>query len=131
MKYSRQRELIYQTVCKHPIHPSAEEVFQLVKKEMPQIGIATVYRNLSALSQQHILRRYRGEDGIDRFDASTHEHPHFQCTVCQTLYDYPTDDYEAVKKLLLGKSGFKETGIDIVVKGVCNRCLDKGTDIKQ
>ena len=122
MKYSKQRDLIYQTVCNHPIHPTADEVFQLVKQELPQIGIATVYRNLGSLSQQHILRRYRGEDGVDRFDASTHEHPHFHCTICQKLYDYPMENFDQLKSILLGKSKFIETGIDVTVKGVCDRC---------
>lgn len=123
MKYSKQRDLIYQTVCQYPIHPTADDVYQLVKKEMPQIGIATVYRNLGTLSQLHVLRRYRSEDGVDRFDANMHEHPHFHCTECHKMFDYPSDNYEEIKASIMGKSSFHEKSIEITVKGICDRCF--------
>lgn len=125
MKHSKQRDLIYQTVCHHPIHPTADEVFQLVKRAMPQIGIATVYRNLGTLTQQHMLRRFRSEDGVDRYDADMHEHPHFHCILCHKLYDYPVNDFASIKDTIMGKSQFQEIGLDITVKGICDLCQTK------
>ena len=130
LKHSKQRELIYQTICDHPIHPTAEEVFQLVRKEMPNIGIATVYRNLSGLSAKNILKRYPSEDGIDRYDANIHEHPHFRCIECRKLYDYPVENFESIKTLITGNPDFQTIGIDITIKGICNYCKSLNTVVE-
>ncbi len=56
MNYSRQRELILDTLVKNPVHPTAEKLFAIIKKEYPEanIGIATVYRNLSKLAARRL-----------------------------------------------------------------------------
>ena len=57
MKYSRQRELVREAVEKSSIHPTADEVYQEVRKREPTISLATVYRNLNQLSENHLIRR--------------------------------------------------------------------------
>ena len=57
MNYSKQRELILAIVKNTKVHPTAEWVYQEAKKEMPSIGIATVYRNLNALAERGEFKR--------------------------------------------------------------------------
>ena len=57
MRYSKQRELILQTLQKNAIHPSAEQLYELIKREEPAISLATVYRNLNLLAQQKIIKK--------------------------------------------------------------------------
>lgn len=125
MKYSIQRKLIYETICENPVHPTAEEVYQLVKEKMPNIGIATVYRNLSSMAGRHELRKFHSEDGLDRYDADLHEHPHFHCTKCKRVYDYQMDGYPQVKEAIM-KSHTQHgmlSGVDIIIRGVCKHCM--------
>ncbi len=57
MKYSRQRELILETVMENPVHPTADTVYAMVREQEPNISLGTVYRNLNLLAEQGILRR--------------------------------------------------------------------------
>ena len=57
MNYSRQRELILNIVKGTKGHPTAEWVYRQAKKDIPTIGIATVYRNLNAMVEMGTLRR--------------------------------------------------------------------------
>ena len=49
MNYSKQRELVFQTVLQNPIHPTADAVYEQVRRENPKISLGTVYRNLNFL----------------------------------------------------------------------------------
>lgn len=130
MKYSKQRRLILDIVKSNPVHPTAEWIYGQARKEMPSIGIATVYRNLNALTNIGEIERIAGDDGIDRFDGNAAEHYHMQCCKCGRLIDLKPKDavaLEELRKVIL--TTFDVEGIDITVtttllKGVCDQCTD-------
>ena len=76
-RYSRQRELIYQSVCASRAHPTAEMVYAALKPEHPGLSLGTVYRNLHLLSDEGKLVRMPFP--VERFDGDLHEHGHFCC----------------------------------------------------
>ena len=57
MKYSKQRELILKTLQENVIHPTADEIYHLARKEMPSLSLATVYRNLNQLAENNVIRK--------------------------------------------------------------------------
>ncbi len=130
MKYSRQRRLILDIVKSNPVHPTAEWVYQQAREEMPSIGIATVYRNLNALSNIGEIERISGADGIDRFDGNAAEHYHMQCCRCGKLIDLKAKDAEALEELRkVISTTFDVAGEDLTVtttllRGVCDKCAD-------
>jgi len=69
MKYSRQRELIFETVIQNPVHPTADDIYSLVRTKLPNVSLGTVYRNLNLLSEQGDLYRIQLPNVSDRFDA--------------------------------------------------------------
>ncbi len=73
MNYSKQRELILKTVIENPIHPTADTVYEQVRRENPKISLGTVYRNLNFLSEMGILRKISMPVGSDRFDGRLDE----------------------------------------------------------
>ena len=92
MKYSKQRELIYEQLKSNPIHPTAEEVYLQLKPHHPNISLATVYRNLNKLAESSIIKKIQGLDASDRFDHNTHKiMKKFQCDVCMYIYDEATE----------------------------------------
>lgn len=99
MKYSRQRNLIFDIVRNTDVHPTPEWVYEQAKLAMPSIGVATVYRNLNALAQMGQLKRIVSPDGTVRFDAITGEHYHMQCRKCGRLFDLPVADRQAFGEL--------------------------------
>ncbi len=67
-------------------HPSAEKVFQEVRKKLPQISQATVYRILNNLKDKKEVQVIPAK-GISRFDGDTSSHAHFICQKCDKVYD--------------------------------------------
>ncbi len=84
-RYSRQRELIYQSVCASRAHPTAEMVYAALKPENPGLSLGTVYRNLHLLSDEGKLVRMPFP--VERFDGDLHEHGHFCCEKCGIVAD--------------------------------------------
>lgn len=126
MKYSRQRELVREAVEQSSIHPTADEVYQEVRKREPTISLATVYRNLNQLSENHLIRRVVVPGDSDHFDHTLKEHEHMICTQCGCVVDiWPKSS------LLEYFSGMEEaqiTGYDLTLYGVCKDCAQKQSD---
>lgn len=124
-KYSRQRELILKTLDQNRIHPSADTVYEMIKKKIPNISLATVYRNLNLLAEKGIIRRLEGVDGIYRYDAYIDEHHHFVCKQCGNIYDIPGDAIPEIANAVTEKTGLTVESCDITLKGTCNKCITK------
>lgn len=132
MKYSKQRSLILDIVRANPVHPTAEWVYEQARKEMPSIGIATVYRNLNALADMGEIGRIVSADGADRFDSNLEEHYHLQCRACGRLVDLRMKDPQRaseLRKTILDAFGIEDEDVAItttLLKGVCNDCMNAG-----
>ncbi|MBQ9987304.1 MAG: transcriptional repressor, partial [Erysipelotrichales bacterium] len=121
MRYSKQRDTVYEIVQSNPRHLSAEEVWELSKVEIPSIGFATVYRNLNALVQMGLVRRIKSVDGVDHFDACVMPHAHFICTHCAKVYDSVMSYQDVMEKIRM-QSGENVEDVEIFIKGVCKDC---------
>lgn len=99
MRYSRQRNIVLDIVKNNHVHPTAEWVYEKAKEQLPQIGIATVYRNLNALSENGDILRISTVGGPDRFDGNTMAHYHMRCRKCRALTDIPPKDEDAAKRM--------------------------------
>ena len=87
MKYSRQREAIRNFLCSRKDHPTAEVVYENLRKEYPKISLGTVYRNLSLLVELGEAIKFPGLDGQDHFDGNAMPHYHFICNDCHSVID--------------------------------------------
>ena len=133
MNYSRQRSLILDIIKNTTSHPTAEWIYQEAKKELPSIGIATVYRNLNTLVEMGEVMRLATGDGHDRFDGTAEEHFHMKCSCCGSLTDLePADEekLEALKDAI--RSAFPEADCSaqlsaVLLKGICGKCRDNTT----
>jgi Fur family transcriptional regulator, peroxide stress response regulator len=101
-------------------HPTAEEIYQFMKKEFPTLSFTTVYNTLHSLHEMGILREYRfGE--ASRFEMVEHTHHHFLCLSCGKMEDIEESDIEIVPKSPLS-SRFQVKSTEVVLKGVCGSC---------
>ena len=82
MRYSKQRELVMQTVQQLCDHPTAEEIYDKAAQECPNLSLGTVYRNLNSLVEAGRVRRVSIPGKADRFDHTLPWHSHLYCTVC-------------------------------------------------
>ncbi len=115
---SKQKHIVYNAVCNSCDHPSAEMVLMRSKAEMPSINLATVYRNLTALIKENLVKRVVA-DGGDRFDKTLCDHAHFQCRVCGSVFDVVGIDFS---NFALNSGNNRVDSIDVLLKGVCNNC---------
>jgi len=84
---TRQRDAVLSAVEHVHSHPSAEEVYRIVRKTLPKISLATVYRNLHLLAEEGKLREVQFQGDVIRYDGITGPHEHFYCRNCHSVWD--------------------------------------------
>ena len=86
-KHSRQRDSIREFLMTRTDHPTADTIYENLRRIYPNISLGTVYRNLSVLSETGEIRKLSGLDHSDRFDGRTDPHCHFFCGCCGKVMD--------------------------------------------
>lgn len=122
MKYSRQRELIRNYLASTTSHPTADKVYDEIRKEIPNISLGTVYRNLNQLAEAGEILKVSCGDGCDHFDGNPNPHYHFICKSCHCVLDLgmrPTTTLDA-----LANKDFEGTieGSVTYFFGICPSC---------
>ena len=125
LRVTQQRRKIFCTVAQSCEHPSAEKVFQAVRRELPNVSLDTVYRTLASLEEMDLLMRV-GLSSKARFDGDLRPHCHFVCTRCGEVYDiFP----QAGEELLSLPSAAKEMGevkqVHLQLRGICKKCQER------
>ena len=120
MRYSKQRELVLQTVEALCDHPTAEEIYEKTVPECPNISLGTVYRNLNSLVDAGLVRRVSIPGKADRFDHTLPWHSHLYCTVCGSVTDADVDAKQVMKLVKNQKGIVKDCAV--VLLGVCEAC---------
>ena len=122
LKYSRQREAIKSFLMTRKDHPTADVVYENVRREFPNISLGTVYRNLTLLSDMGELLRLRVGDGMDHFDATTTPHYHFICNACGRVIDLNIDSLESINEIAGAGFGGRIKGHVAYFYGSCDEC---------
>lgn len=122
MKYSRQREQILEFVKSVRTHPTAETVYNEVRKKNPKISLGTVYRNLEFLSEQGNINRIKIANGKDRFDFDISHHYHAVCTKCNKVIDVHVDYLKDVDEKVENTMNLTILSHDIIFNTICKDC---------
>ena len=124
MNYSRQREIIFDTLRRHSIHPTAERLYNIIKGEQPDsnIGIATVYRNLRRMANSGSIKKISGLEEAEHFDHNTHTHYHFLCKKCNKVFDIDAKVAPEIIENTQKETGFIIDSYDVVFHGICKDC---------
>ncbi len=122
MNYSRQRDIILQTLKENVVHPTAEYLYGILKEKETGISLATLYRNLNQLADKGIIKKIDGLETSSHFDHNTHEHYHFICDKCKRVFDIPVLVAPDVAAKTEQETGFIVKGYDIAIHGICNEC---------
>lgn len=89
LRLTRPRRIILDVVRSTVVHPSAARVYARVRRRLPRVSLATVYRNLRLLAAQGLLLERADVAGL-RFDGRTDRHDHFTCVSCRRIFDLPS-----------------------------------------
>lgn len=123
MRYSRQRECIYEILKNTKSHPDATYVYEKALEQIPNISLGTVYRNLKALEEMGDITKVPTPFKSERYDADISNHYHYVCLECQKVVDL--DMNINLTGELLKQTGLTAQGHKLVYYGVCNNCKNK------
>jgi len=127
VKYSRQREGILRILQSRRDHPTADMIYESIRKEQPNISLGTVYRNLSMLADSGQISKISTGLGPDHFDGFTNPHSHFICRYCGQVFDMDYASKEDILSDVAGEFNGIVEGYELQFFGKCEKCL---SDVK-
>ena len=122
IRLTTQRQILLEELSKVNNHPTACELYEMVRKRLPRIGLGTVYRNLELMADSGMILKLELGGAQKRFDASTHPHHHVRCTACGKLEDMKIDVQEKITELANENTSYKILGHHIEYTGKCLAC---------
>jgi Fur family peroxide stress response transcriptional regulator len=126
-KKTRQKEAILAVLRSTKSHPTADWVYNEVKKEIPNISLGTVYRNLRQLCERGEIRELKLCDTLSRFDACCDDHYHFRCEKCGNIFDVNMLVNNDLNKEAGRETGFRITHHVLEFHGLCTTCQSDTT----
>ncbi len=129
MRKTKQREVILKVLGEHRDHPSADIIYEEVRKFLPRISLGTVYRNLEIMSEAGTIMKLETGGSIKRFDPFPDPHPHFRCIKCGAIEDLP---FKIDDSLFTGNTeewahGRAVQNLNIEYTGLCIKCNGNST----
>jgi Fur family peroxide stress response transcriptional regulator len=127
LKVTHQRLEIYRELLMATDHPTADSLHQRLRMKLPTISLDTVYRTLATLANRGLINRVETAESLARFEATRIRHHHLICRNCGEIMDFGwalIDEVPLPDEIThWGKIEHK----NVVVYGVCNRCLQQRT----
>lgn len=124
IKPSVQRIAIMDYLLKHKTHPCIDEIYTALCKEIPTLSKTTVYNTLKLFVEHGAAKMLTIDEKNACFDGDMQPHAHFQCKVCNKIFDVPAkiDPNEAE---MFQKDGFIVEEVHQYYKGICPECAEK------
>lgn len=119
---TRQRRILIETLNRKNWHPTAEEVYQAVKRQAPKISLGTVYRNLDILANEGLITKIEEAGAQRRYDGNPKPHYHVLCMKCGHVEDIPDDAITWFYKPQVNLPDFIITGYRLIFEGHCRQC---------
>lgn len=116
---TKQRELIYSIISESCDHLTAQEIYNLAKKEMPNIAFGTVYRNLDLMVKANEIRIIEIANDSNRYDKTLMPHDHAICEECGRVEDIYIGD---LKKSLEKNNPIQVKSYNLIVNCICREC---------
>ncbi|MDD2556038.1 MAG: transcriptional repressor [Syntrophaceticus sp.] len=118
LSYQRLKVLKYLT--QNQCHPTVDQIFTDLHKDISTLSKTTVYNTLRVLEEVDLVRVITIEEHETRYDINVENHGHFKCETCGTIYDFSVDiDFLTPRDL----DKFKINDKNVYFKGICPRCL--------
>ena len=119
---TEQRQIILEELKKCCSHPTAAELHSIIKKKSPNMGIATVYRNLKFLLDKKMIIKLNSKDREVRYDGKIEKHCHAICRCCNGVMDLMDCEEVNIISSQLRRSGFQIDPSYLEVFGTCKKC---------
>jgi len=127
IRLTTQRQILLEELSKVTSHPTACELYEMVRKRLPRIGLGTVYRNLELMADSGMILKLELGGAQKRFDATTDPHYHVRCSICGKMDDVMIQVQENITKNAAKKSSYRILGHNVEFTGECPTCQKKQT----
>ena len=126
-RITKQRQVILEELRKLNTHPSADEIYKVVRRRLPRISLGTVYRNLEVLSELGKIQKLELSGSLKRFDWNTKKHYHIRCVRCNRVDDAPIAPLNQLENDLYKATVFEIIGHNLEFIGLCPECSKKNS----
>jgi Fur family peroxide stress response transcriptional regulator len=121
IKPSYPRKRIMDYLVSKKSHPTVDEIYTELVKEIPTLSKTTVYKTLNLFISANIARVVTIEGNEARYDADVSNHGHFKCERCGVVYDFYFLDEDIKTE---GLNNFEVHEKNVYYKGICPKCLE-------
>jgi Fe2+ or Zn2+ uptake regulation protein len=118
-----QRRAVLEALKEFKGHPSAEEVYLVVKKRNPKVALGTVYQALSVLEEIGLIQAKHWSESPVRYDLNTAPHYDIRCTECGEVAEISDVEFEDLAARIQENTPYQVTSMTLVIEGVCPHCL--------
>lgn len=122
LRETRQRRTILYELRKLKTHPTADEIYDIVRKQIPRISLGTVYRNLEILVDSGLILRLEHSSGCYRFDGFSGNHYHVRCIECGRVDDVSDGPIEGIEKAIKNRCHYRIITHRLEFIGICPKC---------
>lgn len=122
LKVTPQRTTIYEELSRSKEHPTADLIYQKVRKKLPNISFDTVNRTLLTFSKLGVIRVVEGYGEAKRFDPDLEPHHHFRCIRCNRIIDFQEQTFDEIHIPKNISKQFTVFHKKVVLEGVCETC---------
>ena len=122
LRMTPQRRTILRELRILDAHPAADEVYELVRRQLPKISLGTVYRNLDVLSKAGLISRICLGDGQRRYDGRVHRHYHVRCVECGKISDVSEGEFGDLDAAARSACEFEILSHQLQFEGLCKDC---------
>ncbi len=124
LRRTPQRTVILEQLCHSHGHRTADHIFRLARRHMPDLNIATVYRTLETLRASGVVSAVVTPDGLTEFELSRPEvrHHHLRCRRCGGEWLLPSPPVEKLKTWIKAQQSFQPDLDHLVITGLCDAC---------
>ncbi len=124
IKHSRQRERILDTFLMTEDHLTAQDIFEIARKEDSNLGIATVYRAMKLFCDAGLADIIDVGDGNKRYEHKVNHkhHDHLICVKCGKIIEFHNSQIEKIQLEVCDELDFKATSHKLQIYGICKEC---------
>ena len=130
LKVTQQRLLVLEVLAdQRDQHMTAEDIYELVKEDYPEIGLATIYRTVQLLLEMQLVDRINLDDGCIRYEIGEflggegkHHHHHLICRTCGKVLPFNDDLLEGLERHIEEQTGFHVLDHELKFYGQCEEC---------
>src|SRR5690606_25570491 len=125
LKVTPQRMAILEAIQLLGNHPAAENISDYIRRNNPNISVATVYKVLDILVDNHLVKRVKTEKDVMRYDAVLESHHHIYCTDSDSIKDYFDKEINELIKNYFEKDRIQDIKIEDIKLHIIRRYRNK------